>query len=229
VSDFASLKPIIKMLTQTEENYIKTIYLLSHQGKNKVSNTALAAALGNNPASVVDMLKKLKNKKLIEYDKSRGAELNMASIKTAVDTVRKHRLWEMFLQEKLGYTWDEVHELAEQLEHVQNEKLADRLDTFLGHPRFDPHGEPIPTSEGILPSFSIKTIFDLNLDETSQVISVKDTSKSFLQYLRKLNIGIGSIVKVTEIFEFDGSITILINGSEKATISEKFAMNVFVN
>jgi DtxR family transcriptional regulator, Mn-dependent transcriptional regulator len=217
------------MPTQTEENYLKTIYILSHQGIDKVSTTMLATALGNNPASVVDMLKKLKNKKLIEYDKSRGAELNLTSKKTAVDTIRKHRLWEMFLQEKLGYTWDEVHELAEQLEHVQNENLADRLDSFLGHPQFDPHGEPIPTSDGKLPSFSMKTLHDIPLDETCRVIAVKDTSKSFLRYLRKLNIGIGSVLKVNEIIEFDGSITILINETEKATISEKFALNVFVS
>lgn len=216
------------MPTQSEENYLKTIYLLSKQGDEKVSTTSLAAALGNNPASVVDMLKKLKNKRLISYDKSRGAELLAAGIRTAVDTVRKHRLWELFLQEKLGYTWDEVHDLAEQLEHVQQENLADRLDSFLGHPQYDPHGEPIPTSEGILPSFSIKTLRDVNLDGTCRVIAVKDTSKSFLQYLHKLNIGIGTIVKVTEIIEFDSSITILINDSEKATVSEKFASGVYV-
>jgi DtxR family transcriptional regulator, Mn-dependent transcriptional regulator len=216
------------MLTQTEENYLKAIYLLSHQGSDKVSTTALASALGNNPASVVDMLKKLKNKQLIDYDKSRGAELNSSSIKIAIDTVRKHRLWEMFLQEKLGYTWDEVHELAEQLEHVQNDNLADRLDAFLGHPKFDPHGEPIPSSEGKLPAFSLKTLQDVGLGESIRVIAVKDTSKAFLQYLLKLNIGLGTLIRVTEKIEFDGSLTILIDNTEKVTISEKLAASVFV-
>jgi len=217
------------MPTQTEENYLKAIYLLSHQGTEKVSTSALAAALGNNPASVIDMLRKLKNKKLIEYDKSRGAELNSISMITALDTVRKHRLWELFLQEKLGYAWDEVHDLAEQLEHVQHEDLANRLDAFLGYPQFDPHGEPIPSSEGKLPSVSLKTLQELKANETCRVIAVKDTSRSFLQYLRKLNIGIGTTIKVFEIIAFDGSRNVLINDSEKVTISEKFASSVFVD
>ena len=223
------LKQEVTMPTQTEENYLKAIYLLSHQGTEKVSTSALAAALGNNPASVIDMLRKLKNKKLIEYDKSRGAELNSISMITALDTVRKHRLWELFLQEKLGYAWDEVHDLAEQLEHVQHEDLANRLDAFLGYPQFDPHGEPIPSSEGKLPSVSLKTLQELKANETCRVIAVKDTSRSFLQYLRKLNIGIGTTIKVFEIIAFDGSRNVLINDSEKVTISEKFASSVFVD
>jgi len=178
---------------------------------------------------VIDMLRKLKNKKLIEYDKSRGAELNSISMITALDTVRKHRLWELFLQEKLGYAWDEVHDLAEQLEHVQHEDLANRLDAFLGYPQFDPHGEPIPSSEGKLPSVSLKTLQELKANETCRVIAVKDTSRSFLQYLRKLNIGIGTTIKVFEIIAFDGSRNVLINDSEKVTISEKFASSVFVD
>ena len=217
------------MPTQTEENYLKAIYLLSHRGTEKVSTSALASALGNSPASVIDMLRKLKTKKLIEYDKSRGAELNAISMVTALDTVRKHRLWELFLQEKLGYTWDEVHDLAEQLEHVQHEDLANRLDAFLGHPQFDPHGEPIPSSEGKLPSVSFKTLQELKANETCRVLAVKDTSRSFLQYMRKLNIGIGTTITVIEIIGFDGSRNVLINDSQRATVSEKFASCVFVD
>jgi DtxR family transcriptional regulator, Mn-dependent transcriptional regulator len=216
------------MYTHSEENYLKAIYLLEIQGNEKVSATVLAALLRNNPASVIDMLKKLTDKKLIDYDKNKGAKLTGIGLKTAVMTVRKHRLWEMFLQEKLGYGWDEVHDIAEQLEHIEGENLADRLDEFLGHPQFDPHGEAIPKSDGQIQSVSDKTLKEIKPGNSCTVVSVKDTSKSFLQYLRKLEIGIGTIIRVIEKIEFDSSITILINDKQQTNVSEKFSESVFV-
>ena len=146
--------------TFSEENYLKAIYHLEKQGHRKVSATAIAEELDNNPASVVDMLKRLSDKKLIQYDKNKGAVLTAAGQKVAVLIVRKHRLWEVFLHDKLGYSWDEVHDIAEQLEHIRDYDLPDRLDKFLGFPKYDPHGDPIPsptvTSRHFLPSPCLK-------------------------------------------------------------------------
>lgn len=217
------------MQTNSEENYLKAIYLLGRQGSDKVSATVLATSLGNNPASVIDMLKKLTEKKLVEYDKTKGARLTVLGVKTALLTIRKHRLWELFLQKTLGYSWDEVHDIAEQLEHVHDENLADRLDEFLGFPQFDPHGESIPKSNGQMPDIKTKTLQEVETGKICKVVSVKDTSKSFLQYLRRLNIGIGAIIKVIEKIDFDGSLIILIDNSTQTTISVKFAESIFVN
>ena len=216
------------MQSPSEENYLKVIYLLCQQDNKKVSATILATILGNNPASVVEMLKKLTEKKLIEYNKTKGVELTKSGEKVALMMVRKHRLWEMFLQEKLGYTWDEVHDIAEQLEHVKGSNLADRLDHFLGFPQFDPHGEPIPASSGQVPGMFSKTLNDVEVGAECLVVSVKDTSKSFLQYAHTLNIGIGSIIKVTSKIEFDESMTIIIGTSNETTVSRRFTENVYV-
>ncbi len=217
------------MQTHTEENYLKSIYLLGENGKEKVNPTSLAVSLGNNPASVIDMLKKLTEKKLIVYDKINGAKLTDSGMNVALMTVRKHRLWEMFLQEKLGYSWDEVHEIAEQLEHVQDERIADRLDKFLGYPQFDPHGEAIPDSSGQMPEIKLKTLQDVEIGKDYKVVSLKDTSKLFLQYLQRLNIKIGAIIKVIEKIDFDGSFIIIIENSAKASVSQKFTESIFVN
>jgi len=216
------------MQTHSEENYLKAIFLLEKQENEKAGVTALAIALGNNPASVIDMFKKLKEKKLIEYDRNSGAKLTHSGLKIALLTVRKHRLWEMFLQEKLGYTWDEVHEIAEQLEHVQDGNLADRLDCFLGHPQFDPHGEAIPNREGMMPAIEEIILHLAQIGKSYIVVSVKDTSKSFLQYLAKLKISIGSEIEVLEKIDFDNSLTILTEKKEKISVSEKISMNILV-
>ena len=217
------------MESQSVENYLKTIYLLDQQGTEKVSATALASTLGVNPPSIIDMLKKLRGKKFIRYDKSSGVKLTSSGAKAALLTVRKHRLWEMFLQMKLGYAWDEVHDIAEQLEHVQEKTLADRLADFLGDPDFDPHGEPIPSTNGTLPDISQKMLSEINDGEVCRVASVKDTSKSFLQYLLRLNIGIGTTIKLLDRIEFDDSLNILIDSRHKATVSKKFAESLFVS
>lgn len=216
------------MQTNTEENYLKAIYLLGRQGKDKVSATILASSLGNNPASVIDMLRKLKEKKLVEYDKRNGARLTSDGIMSAIRTIRKHRLWEFFLQQKLDYTWDEVHDIAEQMEHVHEDTLADRLDKYLGYPQFDPHGEVIPGSDGQMPVAETRTLNEMGAGSSCRVVSVKDNSKSFLQYLHKLKIGIGTLIEICEKIDFDGSQIIRIEKSGEANVSEKVAENIFV-
>jgi DtxR family transcriptional regulator, Mn-dependent transcriptional regulator len=217
------------MQSPSEENYLKAIYLLGRQSNPRVSITSLASALGNNPASVIEMLRKLTKKGLIEYNKTEGVSLTGSGEDAALLMVRKHRLWEMFLQEKLGYSWDEVHDIAEQLEHVKDSSLADRLAVFLGNPLFDPHGEPIPASDGRLPEYSPKTLAEVETGKECRVVSVKDTSKPFLQYVHQLNIGIGTRIKVTAKIEFDNSTTIIIGSSAETTVSEKFAGNILVS
>ena len=215
------------MQSLSEENYLKSIYHLSKAG-GKVSAKAISDALSNNPASVIDMLRKLSEKKLLQYDKVKGARLTDKGLKTALLIVRKHRLWEVFLLEKLGYSWDEIHEIAEQLEHIRHPDLADRLDKFLGFPEYDPHGDPIPQSDGQLPAASRITLAEIKQGDTCQVVGVKDTSTAFLQYLQQLNVGIGTKIKITDQIVFDGSVTIAIGKDFKATVSKKFAENVLV-
>ncbi len=216
------------MHTLSEENYLKAIYNLDKQGLTKITPTAISESLGNNPASVVDMLKKLVEKKLLQYEKSKGVKLTHTGQNVAISIVRKHRLWEAFLLEKLGYGWDEVHDIAEQLEHVYHPELADRLDKYLGFPQYDPHGDPIPKANGES-AVSYKTLLaEIDENKKCRVVAVKDTSTPFLQYLRKLNIGIGTSISVIEKIPFDGSLTISINNELQQTVSRLFADNLLV-
>jgi DtxR family Mn-dependent transcriptional regulator len=216
------------MHTLSEENYLKVVYYLSLKEGEKISPTAIAESLDNNPASVIDMIKKLSDKKLIQYEKSKGVKLTEKGKKTALSIVRNHRLWEVFLLEKLGYAWDEVHDMAEQLEHIHHPDLADRLDKFLGFPQYDPHGDPIPKSNGKIPSLPRTTLLEVTPGNICKVVAVKDTSSPFLQYLEKLHIGIGTHIKLVEKIDYDGSITIAV-GTHKTTVSQKFAENIVVD
>jgi DtxR family Mn-dependent transcriptional regulator len=214
--------------TLSEENYLKAIYHLDKQGIKKITPTAISEALSNNPASVVDMLKKLSDKKLLQYEKSKGVKLTEKGRNIAVMVVRKHRLWEAFLLDKLGYGWDEVHEIAEQLEHVQHPDLADRLDKYLGFPKYDPHGDPIPTANGEV-AVTYKTVLaEIKEGKSCRVVAVKDTSPSFLQYLKRLEIGIGTKITLDEKIAFDNSFVITIGKDSKATVSKIFAENLLV-
>ena len=139
---------MLYMHTLTEENYLKAIYKLHEDKPDKINTNAIAGLVDTAPASVTDMLRKLADKKLIRYAKYQGVSLTATGKKAAVSVIRKHRLWELFLVEKLGYSWDEVHEIAEQLEHIHSDSLVSRLSTFLGNPRMDPHGDPIPDENG---------------------------------------------------------------------------------
>lgn len=217
------------MQTFSEENYLKITYNLDKQGLKKITPTAIAEALSNNPASVVDMIKKLSEKKLIQYEKTKGVKLTEKGKNIAISIVRKHRLWEAFLVEKLGFGWDQVHDIAEQLEHVQHAELADRLDKFLGFPEYDPHGDPIPKANGET-AVTYKTLLaEIAVGKTCQVVAVKDTSASFLQYLKKLDIGIGTKITLVEKIPFDNSMVISIGKANKTTVSKIFAENLLVH
>ncbi|MBL7925532.1 MAG: metal-dependent transcriptional regulator [Bacteroidia bacterium] len=216
------------MQSLTEENYLKSIYGLAQKPAEKITPTALAASMCVNAASVVDMIKKLTDKKLINYDKHKGVKLTTLGSKIAIDIVRKHRLWEVFLADKLGYSWDVVHDIAEQLEHTKHQELANRLDKFLGYPEFDPHGDPIPNAHGQLPATANVLLSEIEAGKTCQVTAVKDTSAVFLQYLEQLSVGIRTKLKVIEKIAFDGSMIIQIGKANRTTVSKKFAENLFV-
>ena len=214
--------------THSEEDYLKAIFHLHKQGSAKVSLAALASKLGNKPASVIDMIKKLVDKKLVEYDKFRGAKLSNSGNKSALLVIRKHRLWELFLQDKLGYTWDKVHPIAEQLEHVYDSDLADRLDEFLNFPQFDPHGDPIPDRNGKLPEIKSFHLTESRQRENSFVVGLADMSPEFLKYLDKVGIHIGTGITLIENNAFDNSLDIKINGKTKIHLSQQAAQNILV-
>jgi DtxR family Mn-dependent transcriptional regulator len=214
--------------TLSEENYLKAIYHLEKQGSGKVSATAIAEELDNNPASVVDMLKRLTEKKLIQYDKRKGAVLTANGQKIAVLIVRKHRLWEVFLHDKLGYSWDEVHDIAEQLEHIRDYDLPDRLEKFLGFPQFDPHGDPIPQSNGLLPAFSSRPLSEVKVNSKIKVTNVSDSSADFLRYLEKQGIGLHQTITVKEIQDFDHSVLVELKGKKEVYLSAEAARKIFV-
>lgn len=218
------------MLSYTEENYLKALLMLSFQNEEKpeAGTNEMAAYLGVKPATATDMLKKLKEKGLVSYQKYGKILLTELGRKKGLSVLRKHRLWETFLYEKLDFSWDEVHEVAEQLEHIQSEKLVNKLEEFLDFPDVDPHGDPIPKANGDIPLLDRILLAEVNANEDCQVVAVKDTSSIFLQYLEKLNITIGTKIKVTEVIDFDGSLNIQIEDEEPRSVSMKFSESLFV-
>lgn len=193
------------MFSQTEENYLKAIYKLTSDDKSSITTNEIAAHINTKPASVTDMLKRLSGKKLIHYKKYNGVSLTTLGMDKAVSIVRKHRLWEFFLLEKLGFNWDEIHEVAEELEHIQSELLIQRLDAFLGHPKFDPHGDPIPDEKGKFAHKKLINLADMKPAEQGKVATVLEQRPSFLQHLDMLKIKLNTPVKVVEIFNYDKS------------------------
>ena len=215
-------------MTISEENYIKVIYHLSLVSPKGVNTNAIAGMLDTKASSVTDMLKKLSEKELVAYQKYQGVSLTEKGFYSAKMIVRKHRGWEVFLVDKLNFSWDEVHEIAEELEHIKSENLINKLDAFLDFPSFDPHGDPIPNAAG-----EIKKVIKLLLSETElnieyQCVGVKDSSSEFLQYLDKQKIALGSKIKVKEKESFDDTLLIQID-SRELTISNKIANNIYVN
>ena len=198
------------MITLAEENYLKAILAISLNADGKVSTNAIANEIGTSAASVSDMLKKLQDKKLIKYEKYKGVILSKKGESKAINILRKHRLWETFLVNKLAFSWGEVHDVAEQLEHIKSEELVNRLDAFLGFPQFDPHGEPIPTKEGNLPKINTVPLNELKTGTKGKVMGVTLDETSFLDYLTRLNISIGTEIKVLETIRFDQSLSIKI-------------------
>lgn len=215
------------MLTRTEENYIKAIYHLGVYGKEMVNTNAIAEALNTKASSVTDMVKKLAEKEYLNYKKYQGVKLTKSGINVAVNIVRKHRLWEVFLVEKLNFTWDEVHEIAEHLEHIKSEKLINELDAFLKFPTHDPHGDPIPDKDGKFNKIEKITLSQANVGSTYKCIGVEDTSTSFLQYLDSNNIGLGSTIELLHKEPYDNSVKIKLNNSEMV-VSQNVAENLFL-
>ena len=191
-------------------------------------NDELARELNTRPASVTDMMKKLRTKKLLHYEAYQGFRLSNEGKKVALNIIRRHRLWEYFLAEKLKFTWDEVHEVAEDLEHVSNKKLIDKLDEFLGFPRVDPHGDPIPDQEGKIETSRQVCLRDLPLNKLATVSHVSDQSSGILELLKHKHIGIGTKLEVKKKFDFDQSMEIKIGRQPVFTISEQLEKNIFV-
>ncbi|GAL60656.1 metal-dependent transcriptional regulator [Algibacter lectus] len=215
------------MVTLTEENYIKAIYHLGKQGENNVSTNAIAKEMETKASSVSDMVKKLSEKGYADYKKYQGVTLTKEGKLIAVNIVRKHRLWEVFLSEKLNFSWDEIHDVAEQLEHIKSEKLIKQLDAFLDYPSHDPHGDPIPDENGRIQSIDKILLSQAQVNNICICVGVKDSSSEFLKYLDKHGIALGTELKVTNKEPFDNSITITINHSE-FIISNIIANNLFV-
>ncbi len=215
-------------ITITEENYLKAIFSATNLAEGRVGNQLIAERLTINPASVTEMLRKLDEKKLIEYSRTEGAKLTKEGLKAAVKVIRKHRLWETFLVGNLNFKWDEVHEVAEQLEHIQSDKLLDELATFLGNPGFDPHGDPIPDKNGKMPVLKNKVLAETEIGIKVKVVKVGDNTASFLKYLDKQGIALGNIIIVKEIQDFDKSILVGLKKKKEIYLSAEAAKKIIV-
>ena len=218
---------MIANLSVTEENYIKAIYHLQHADSNVTTNE-VADMLHTKAASVTDMLKKLKAKKIVNYEKYKGFTLSVEGEKIALTIVRKHRLWEYFLVEKLQFGWDEVHEVAEELEHISSIKLVEKLDAFLEYPKFDPHGDPIPDINGKMVVQPQINLTDLPLNMMAEVTAVGSQSTELLELLRHKKIAIGTKINLKKKFLFDNSVEIKIQHQAAFTISQQLAQALFV-
>jgi DtxR family transcriptional regulator, Mn-dependent transcriptional regulator len=215
----------------TEENYLKAIYKLSEEGRDEITTNDIARTLGTSAASVTDMLKKLSKKNLVNYKKYQGVKMSGEGTRTALSIIRKHRLWEMFLVKVLKFKWDEVHELAEQLEHIRSEKLIQHIDKLLDFPKFDPHGDPIPDGNG---KFVVSKEKPFLLSEAKEgkkyvVIGVVDHSSAFLQLLDKSGIELGSRMRIMTVQPYDRSFSVLLNGRKRLYISRQIAKNILVS
>ncbi|MGB1247846.1 MAG: metal-dependent transcriptional regulator [Chitinophagales bacterium] len=214
-------------ISSTEENYLKAIFSLFYKTNVPVSTNAIAQKMETAPASVTDMLKRLAEKELVLYEKYKGASLSKEGDFIAKRLVRKHRIWEVFLLEKLGFQWDEVHDVAEQLEHINSTELIRRLDQFLGFPKTDPHGDPIPDEEGNMAKPEHVKLTELEKNDTAIVVGVADTSTVFLQYLSQMGIQLGLSITVSEIFAFDSSIQVKA-GDKFLMLSKQVSENLLV-
>lgn len=214
-------------ISHTEENYIKAIYRLQQENE-AVSTNALAEALQTRPPSVTDMARKLSKKRLVRYEKYQGIRLTPMGMKLALNIIRRHRLWEYFLVEKLKFSWEEVHEVAEELEHVRSPKLVEHLDAFLGSPRTDPHGDPIPDKNGKMSAVSQQTLLHHTGHKKLEVTGVGDQSAQLLEFLKEKGILPGAQLEVVQQYAFDNAVEIKIRNQPPFTVSERVAKNIFV-
>lgn len=215
------------MLSQSEENHLKAVFSIGLLTRKSVSTNNIAEKLKTKASSVTDMIKKLADKNLVNYKKYQGTSLTSEGKKIAVKIVRKHRLWEAFLVNKLDFSWDEVHDLAEQLEHIKSDSLVDKLEEFLDYPAFDPHGDPIPDKDGNIEHHKNLMLSSADISDKCTVIGVKDSSSTFLKFLDKKNIKLGSTLKVISKEEFDNSMVIE-NNKNKTSISQQISKNLFI-
>ena len=216
------------MASETEENYIKAIFKITEKNQGAANTNAIAAHLSTSPASVTDMLKRLSSKDYFHYEKYKGVYLTSKGIEMATQLVRKHRLWEVFLVDKLGFSWDRVHDIAEQLEHVTSEELIEKLDAYLGFPKYDPHGDPIPNAEGKYTIRSQVSLHSLTKDEVGIVVGVRENDTPFLQYLNQLEIKLGTHIKMLHHIDYDHSCSVLLDGEQEQLLSHKASMNLYV-
>jgi len=217
------------MLTRSEENYLKTIFHLSEGGKREVNTNSVAESLNTKPASVSDMIKKLSSKSLLSYQKYKGVNVSDQGKTEALKVIRKHRLWEVFLVDKLKFNWDEVHEIAEQLEHIKSPDLVNRLDQFLGYPTVDPHGDPIPDEHGEINIGAQVSLADADLNSRCMVVAVDDANSALLKHLDRIKIQLGTRFKIIEKIDFDSSILIQIEGGSEIFLSKKITNCIMVS
>lgn len=215
------------MFTRSEENYLKAIFHLQQDAREGVSTNSLAESLDSKAASVTEMVKKLAGKKLVSYKKYYGVTLTAKGKEQALNVIRKHRLWETFLVERLDFSWDEVHDVAEQLEHIQSEQLIDALDKLLNYPKVDPHGDPIPCKDGTFPKEIKLVLSECEIGAKGIIVGVKDSSPVFLKYLDKQAIGISSKFEIMDKEVFDDAMDIEINGAP-LKLSAKITSNLYV-
>lgn len=215
-------------LSLTEENYLKAIYHIGEQENGEVSTNAIAESMNTKPATVSDMIKRLSRKKVISYEKYRGVSLTSRGNEIALQIIRKHRLWEVFLVEKLQFNWDEVHEIAEQLEHIKSPLLVERLDAFLEHPKVDPHGDPIPDKHGEFQVGPTILLSELEVGDEGVLVAVSDSDPRLLQYMDKIKLELGTKISVSDRIEFDGSLEIATNENLSLFLSETIAKQLTI-
>ncbi len=216
------------MASETEENYIKAIFKITEKNQGAANTNAIAAHLSTSAASVTDMLKRLSSKDYFHYEKYKGVYLTSKGIEMATQLIRKHRLWEVFLVDKLGFSWDQVHDIAEQLEHVDSDELIIKLDAYLGHPKYDPHGDPIPNAEGKFTLRNQVTLQSLEKNEKGTVVGVRENDTPFLQYLNHFNIKLGTKMQVLSHIDYDHSMKVLVDDTVELLLSHKACSNLFI-
>src|ERR1035437_5649669 len=216
------------MYTYTEENYLKSIYKLSQKQKAGISTNAIADRMCTKASSVTDMIKKMADKKLVNYKKYQGVTLTAKGKKESLKVIRKHRLWEVFLLEHLNFHWDEIHDIAEQLEHINSDQLIEKLDRFLNYPKNDPHGDPIPDEQGQLPEDHSYLLSNLKITDKALVVGVNDKSPAFLKYLDQVSIQLQTNLEVVAYYDFDQSMDVKVNESSIVHLSNKITQNILI-
>jgi DtxR family Mn-dependent transcriptional regulator len=216
------------MLSPTEENYLKAIFKVNEREKSSVSTNALAKQLNTTAASVSDMLKKLAAKSMISYEKYYGVTLTQEGNRIATALIRRHRLWEVFLVDKLRFSWHQIHDIAEELEHINSDELILRLDAYLNYPKYDPHGDPIPNADGKFTLRSQTPLSELSINQSGILVGVKEHSTAFLQYLDEHRIKLGTKIKIVACYDFDRAMKIEIDEDNLATFSESVCNSLFI-